>query len=106
MSMDEALRALADGTRRRILALVWEKERTAGEIAKGFSINRPAVSQHLGVLRASKLVTVRRAGTRCLYRANHHAVVRLRADLAAFWDVRLDRLKDAAEAAEHRKRRS
>jgi len=104
--MDEALRALADGTRRRILALVWEKERTAGEIAKGFSISRPAVSQHLGVLRASKLVTLRRAGTRCLYRANHHAVARLRADLAAFWDVHLDRLKDAAEAAEHRKRRS
>ena len=101
--MDEALRALADGTRRRILALVWDKERTAGEIASGFAISRPAVSQHLGVLRASKLVTLRRAGTRCLYRANHNAIARLRADLAAFWDRRLERLRFAAESAEHRK---
>jgi DNA-binding transcriptional ArsR family regulator len=103
--VDKALRALSDGTRRRILALVWDKERTAGEIASGFTISRPAVSQHLGVLRASKLVTLRRAGTRYLYCANQSAIARLRADLAAFWDSRLDRLRVAAESAEQRKQR-
>jgi DNA-binding transcriptional ArsR family regulator len=103
--VDEALRALADGTRRRILALVWDKERTAGEIANGFTISRPAVSQHLGVLRASNLVRLRRAGTRYLYRANHDEIARLRADLAAFWDSRLDRLRVSAESAERRKQR-
>jgi len=104
--VDKALRALADVTRRRIVALVWKQERTAGEIASGFAISRPAVSQHLGVLRASKLVTQRRVGTRCLYRANHSEIARLRADLAAFWDSGLGRLKIAAESAERKKRRS
>ena len=104
--MEVELRALADGTRRRILSLVWQRERTAGEIAAGFSISRPAVSQHLGVLRASKLVTLRRAGTRCLYRANHVAIARLRAELGAFWDDRLGVLKDRLEAEERERRRS
>jgi DNA-binding transcriptional ArsR family regulator len=104
--MDEALRAFADGTRRQILALVWDQERTAGEIASRFAISRPAVSQHLGVLRASNLVRLRRAGTRYLYRANHSAIARLRADLGVFWDSRLERLRLAAESAERRKRRS
>jgi DNA-binding transcriptional ArsR family regulator len=49
--MDMILRALADGTRRRILSLVWRDERTAGEIASQFAMTRPAVSQHLTVLR-------------------------------------------------------
>jgi DNA-binding transcriptional ArsR family regulator len=102
--VDEALRALADRTRRRILSLVWHHERSAGDIAKDFSISRPAVSQHLGVLRASKLVILRRAGTRCLYRANHAAIARLRAELGAFWDDRLNALKDRLEAAERRRR--
>ncbi len=103
--MDEALRAFADRTRRQILALVWDKERTAGEIARRFAISRPAVSQHLGVLRASKLVTLRRAGTRYLYRANHSAIARLRAELGTFWDGRLARLREQAEAAERKRRR-
>src|SRR5215470_1609089 len=102
--VDEALRALADRTRRRILSLVWHHERSAGDIAKDFAISRPAVSQHLGVLRASKLVTRRRAGTRSLYRANHAALARLRTELGAFWDDRLDALKDRLEAEERRRR--
>src|SRR5262249_45174596 len=103
--VDEALRALADRTRRRILSLVWHHERSAGDIAKDFSISRPAVSQHLGVLRASKLVTLRKVGIRCLYRANHAAIARLRAELGAFWDDRLNALKDRLEAAERRRGR-
>ncbi len=99
------MRALADGTRRQILALVWRNERTAGEIAAAFAITRPAVSQHLAVLRESKLVSVRPEGTRRLYRANRQAVARLRAELGAFWDHHLAQLRDAAEASERKGRR-
>lgn len=100
------LRALADGTRRQILALVWREERTAGEIAAGFAMTRPAVSQHLAILHQSKLLSVRRAGTRRLYRANRQEVARLHAALGAFWDDHLAQLRDAAEAAERKAGRS
>ena len=99
------LRALADRTRRQILVLVWRDERTAGEIAAEFAMTRPAVSQHLAVLRESKLVSVRPEGTRRLYRANRQAVARLRAELRAFWDDRLAQLRDVAEASERKGRR-
>jgi DNA-binding transcriptional ArsR family regulator len=99
------LRALADGTRRKILALVWRDERTAGQIAAKFTMTRPAVSQHLTILRESELLTVRRDGTRRLYRANRQAVARLRAELGAFWDDRLAQLRDAAESAARKVRR-
>jgi DNA-binding transcriptional ArsR family regulator len=97
--MDMELRAITDGTRRKILALVWRRERTAGEIAAEFTMTRPAVSQHLAILRESKLVTVRREGTRRLYRADLAALARLRAELGLFWDKHLALLKDAAEAS-------
>ena len=100
------LRALADDTRRQILALVWRNERTAGEIAAEFAVTRPAVSQHLTILRDSNLVSVRPDGTRRLYRANRQAIARLRAELAAFWDDRLAQLRDAAEASERKGRRA
>jgi DNA-binding transcriptional ArsR family regulator len=103
--MDAILQALADGTRRHILALAWRNECTAGEIASHFRISRPGVSQHLGVLLKSNLLVVRRAGTRRLYRANRRAVTQLRADLGAFWDANLSRLKIAAEVAERKKNR-
>ena len=93
------LRAIADGTRRQILALVWRDERTAGEIASEFTISRPAVSQHLAILRDSRLVIVRRDGTRRLYRADLAAIARLRAELGQFWDEHLVQLKRAAEAS-------
>jgi DNA-binding transcriptional ArsR family regulator len=101
--MDAELRALADGTRRRILALVWHEERPAGEIAAHFSLTRPAVSQHLAVLLESKLVSVRRTGTRRLYHANHDAIDHLRAELEAFWDGHILRLKAVAERAQKQK---
>src|SRR5689334_11420579 len=103
--MDLVLRALADGTRRRILALVWREERTAGEIASAFTVTRTAISQHLAVLRESELVTVRRAGVRRFYRANRKAVARIRGELGAFWDDRLVQLRDAAEAVERKGKR-
>lgn len=99
------LRAIADETRRQILALVWRSERTAGEIAAEFTMTRPAVSQHLAVLRESRLVTVRRDGTRRLYRADLAAIARLRAELGRFWDEHLAQLKRSAEASARRARR-
>ena len=62
-------------------------------------MSRPGVSQHLGVLLESKLISVRREGTRRIYRANLKTGARLRAELATIWDESLLRLKSAAEAA-------
>lgn len=67
--MDEAMRALADPTRREILRLVHEDELAAGEIARRFpAMSRPAVSQHLRVLASAGLVTIRPLGNLRLYR--------------------------------------
>jgi len=103
--MDSALRALADSTRRCILALTWHGERTASEIASEFSMSGPAISQHLKVLLDSDLVLLRRSGTRRFYRANQSAIASLQAELTAFWDGGLWRLKRAAERKEPRPRR-
>ena len=103
--MDASLRALADGTRREILSLVWEMERPAGEIAAHFSLTRPAVSQHLTVLLESDLVSVRQEGTRRLYHANRERIDALRMELDAFWSGRMAKLKTAAERAQKHKRK-
>jgi DNA-binding transcriptional ArsR family regulator len=103
--MDAKLRALADETRRQILGLVWESERTAGAIAERFAMSRPAVSQHLGVLLECDLVAVRREGTRRLYVANHQAIANLRNELESFWEASLRRLKVDAEATKRKRRR-
>jgi len=96
--MDDALRALADGTRRRILSLIWERELTAGAIAARFAMSRPAVSQHLKVLLDAGLATVRPDGTRRWYRARQDQVAAVRGLIESFWDARLADLKAAAEA--------
>ena len=101
--MDDVLRALADRTRRQILALVWQEERTAGEIAAEFSVTRPAISHHLAVLAESGLVMMRRAGTRRFYRADHQVLTQLQAEIKLFWDDRLRWLKYAVEAAERKR---
>jgi DNA-binding transcriptional ArsR family regulator len=103
--MDAMLRALSDGTRRQILTLVWREERSAGDIAAEFSMTRPSISQHLAVLLDSDLVSVRRAGTRRLYRANRQAVAQLRAELAVMWVDSLARLKTSLEASGRKRRK-
>jgi DNA-binding transcriptional ArsR family regulator len=103
--MEEALRAIAEPNRRRILTLVSSNELSAGEIAARFEITRPAVSQHLSVLREAGLVSERREGTRRLYRLRPEGFADLRSFLEAFWDEGLERLKDAAELEEGRRRR-
>jgi len=95
--MDAALQALAEPRRREILGMVKDRELTVGEIAAQFEVTRPAISQHLKVLREAGLVTDRREGTRRYYRALPEGLNELRAFLEGFWDVRLEALKTAAE---------
>jgi DNA-binding transcriptional ArsR family regulator len=103
--MDAVLKALAEERRRTILRLVWSREMTASDIAAHFDdVTRPAISQHLGVLREARLVVERRDGVRRFYRADHDEMANLRAFLDEFWTSGLDRLRDAAEAAERAKR--
>jgi DNA-binding transcriptional ArsR family regulator len=96
--MDAQLRALAGPRRRQILELVRDRELAAGEIAAHFDVTRPAVSQHLAVLRDAGLVAERRDGTRRLYRADAAGLTGLKQFVDRFWATGLDRLKDEAEA--------
>jgi DNA-binding transcriptional ArsR family regulator len=93
----DAIRVLAEPRRREILRLVWDDERTAGEIAARFDVTFGAVSQHLGVLRQAGLVVVRRDGTRRFYRANRAALAPFSAVLEQMWASQLDRLAELAE---------
>jgi DNA-binding transcriptional ArsR family regulator len=102
--MEASIRALAEPRRRRILELVRDEELTAGEIASAFEISRPAVSQHLTVLRHAGLLELRREGTKRLYRARAEGLVDVREFIESFWDGRLDRLRLAAEHEEGRRR--
>jgi DNA-binding transcriptional ArsR family regulator len=95
--VESALKAIAAPNRRRILMLVRDGELSAGEIASHFEVSRPAVSQHLTVLKEAGLVDERRNGTRRLYRARPEGLVDLKAFLEAFWDDRLQALKREAE---------
>lgn len=104
VSMEAAIKAIAEPRRRAILRLVWSRELPAGEIASHFKVTRPAISQHLRVLREAGLVSERRHGTRRLYRARPEAIAEVRRFLEAFWDQSLHRLKAEAEAEERRKR--
>jgi DNA-binding transcriptional ArsR family regulator len=67
MSLDRAFGALADPTRRRILRLVADRPRQAGELAEGFPVSRPAVSRHLRVLREAGLVAAKKEGRARVY---------------------------------------
>src|SRR5947199_1248414 len=99
-----AIQALAEPRRREILALIRDRELTAGAIASGFDVTRPAISQHLGVLREAGLVTERREGTRRFYRARPEGLKELKEFLEGFWSCSLEQLKRAAEAEQRRKR--
>ena len=83
--------------------LVRDGELSAGEIASHFEISRPAVSQHLTVLREAGLVDERRNGTRRFYRVRPEGLTELRKFLEGFWDERLEMLKRDAEREEREK---
>jgi len=98
--MEAAVKAIAAPRRRQILTLVREDELSAGEIAAHFDVTRPAVSQHLNVLKEAGLVSERRNGTRRLYRARPEGLAELKEFLEEFWDERLSALKREAEKEE------
>jgi DNA-binding transcriptional ArsR family regulator len=96
----DALQVIAEPRRREILRLVWDEEVSAGEIAARFDVSFPAVSQHLSVLREAGFVSVRRDGTRRLYRADHDRLGDLADVLERMWTSTLDELAALAEEAE------
>ena len=102
--MEAALKAIAEPRRRQILALVRDEELSAGEIAGHFDVTRPAISQHLNVLKEAGLVNERRNGTRRLYSARPEGLVEVKAFLDGFWDQRLAALKREAEREERTRR--
>ncbi len=87
--------AVADGTRRRMLDLLAERERPVMELAAFFDITQPSVSEHLRVLREAGLVTVRRDGRRRIYRFEPDPLKELSdwvKEFERFWNERLDNL--------------
>ena len=96
--MEAALKAMSDPTRREILRLVQNEEMPAGAIASNFPVSRPAISQHLAVLKTAGLIDERRSGVKRLYRTRVAGMAELKAFLEMFWDVRLEQLKAAVEA--------
>jgi DNA-binding transcriptional ArsR family regulator len=96
--MQAALDAVVEPRRREILRLVRKVELPAGAIAARFGdVSRPAISQHLRVLRDAGLLIERRDGTRRLYRTRPEGLGELRAFLEEFWDTRLEALRYEAE---------
>jgi DNA-binding transcriptional ArsR family regulator len=97
------LKALAEPRRVAILKLVHVRELRAGEIARHFRTTRPAISQHLRVLTKAGLLSLRRQGTRRLYRIRPEGFASLRAFLDVFWEESLSKLKIAAERERRRR---
>lgn len=99
-----AFEALADPTRRRIVELVSERERSAGEIAAAFDISRPGVSKHLRVLREHGVIRARGEGTRRLYSLEGSALAEVDDWLSRFWTNRLDALETELRRGRHERR--
>jgi DNA-binding transcriptional ArsR family regulator len=99
----QVFEALADPTRRRIVELLAEDERSAGEVASYFRVSRPAVSKHLRVLREAGVVNARGEAQRRIYRLEPKALDEAEAWLARhrqFWERRLDALEAHLEKEE------
>jgi DNA-binding transcriptional ArsR family regulator len=104
MAYRTAMDALGDPTRRAIFEQLRRGPRAVGEIAGELPVSRPAVSQHLRVLKEAGLVTERRDGTRRLYRLDPDGLGELRDYFDEFWTEALAGFKAAAERSERRER--
>ena len=89
--------ALADPTRRRIFERLAQRPMAVGKLAAGLTVTRPAVSQHLRVLKDAGLVSDEQDGTRRVYRVDPRGVEAMRSYLDRFWDRALAAFKAAAE---------
>lgn len=103
----EMLGALSDPTRQTVLTLLQQRPATVGDLASRLPVSRPAVSQHLQVLKSAGLVEEDRRGTRHYFRLNPKSFAELRAHMDAMWRDALTAFADFAnkEAAEHGKRK-
>ena len=100
MTYKTALAALADPTRRRVFEHLKAGPKPVGRIAKAMPVSRPAVSQHLKMLKEAGLVNERRDGTRRIYEIDQKGVGALRRWLDQFWDQALDAFRAEAERTE------
>lgn len=96
--------ALGDPTRRAIFEHIARGPLAVGELADHFPVSRPAVSQHLRILKEAGLVVDRADGRRRVYAINPAGLVRLRADLDRFWTLALSNFKDAVESKQEKKK--
>jgi DNA-binding transcriptional ArsR family regulator len=96
--------ALGDPTRREIFERLVDRPLAVGELARQLPVSRPAVSQHLKVLKHARLVTGERAGNRRIYRVDPDGISALRADLEQFWSKALVAYKAVVENQEKEKR--
>jgi DNA-binding transcriptional ArsR family regulator len=101
---EEAMNALGDPTRRAIFEQLAEGPKPVGELAETLPVSRPAVSQHLRVLKSAGLVSERPVGTRRVYRIDPSGVVALRAYFEGFWDKALAAFQAAVEEEERSRR--
>lgn len=99
------LDALGDPTRRAVLERLRRRPRSVSDIARGMHVTRPAVSQHLKVLKDARLVMDRAEGTRRLYSVDSRGIEAVRQWLDGFWDETLAAFKAAAELEADRERR-
>src|SRR5262244_451884 len=97
-NLAEGFAALADPTRRQVFERLAKKPLSVGAIADELPVSRPAVSQHLKILKDAGLVVHERAGTRRVYRLDPRGIEAMRAYLDRFWDRALAAFKAAAEA--------
>lgn len=100
MAYDAALTALSDSTRRRVFEQLRYGPKSVGAIAAQMPVSRPAVSQHLGVLKKAGLVGDRAEGTRRVYYIDPHGLAAIRIWLDQFWDDALAAFKTEVELGE------
>ena len=96
-NINRALAAIADPTRRQVFERLADGPRSVGDLARGLPVSRPAVSQHLKVLKDAGLVADRAEGTRRIYEIDPHGLGALRAWLDQFWGDALAAFKAEAE---------
>ncbi|HTR31188.1 MAG TPA: metalloregulator ArsR/SmtB family transcription factor [Puia sp.] len=100
---DIVLNALGDPTRRAIFEKLVAGPLSVAHIAEGMDVTRPAVSQHLKVLKEAKLISMEQQGTRSIYRIDQEGLIALRNFLDRFWGEALQNLKRVAEELEKKK---
>jgi DNA-binding transcriptional ArsR family regulator len=107
MAYDKTFAALADPTRRKVFERLAAGPQAVVDLARGMPVSRPAISQHLKVLKEARLITDRAEGTRRIYEIDPHGLGQVRAWLDQLWDQALLSFKAEAErvAQERRSRK-